>query len=136
MDKQKFLKRYVTMDELWLYDFDPETELQSQQRKYRGSPPPKIFKVTLSASYLRARMCSLLNYLQGGATITDCFCDYLITKLHASIKEKRRGKLRQGVLFITSMKPATGIALQWLPFKREASSCCNMLHIHRISCFQ
>jgi len=36
-----FLSRLVTMDETWLYHYDPETKQQSIEWRHRGSPRPK-----------------------------------------------------------------------------------------------
>ena len=37
--------RLVTMDETWLYHYDPETKQQSMRWGHRGSPNPKNFRV-------------------------------------------------------------------------------------------
>ena len=37
--------RLVTMDETWLYHYDPETKKQSMERRLSGSPRPKKFRV-------------------------------------------------------------------------------------------
>jgi len=44
-DQNDFLSRLVTMDETWLYLFDPETKQQSMEWRHSGSPRPKIFRV-------------------------------------------------------------------------------------------
>jgi len=36
-----FLSRLVTMDETWLYQYDPETKQQSVEWRHSGSPRPK-----------------------------------------------------------------------------------------------
>ena len=43
-DPNDFLSRLVTMDETWLYHYNPETRQQSMERRHRGSPrlPQKI----------------------------------------------------------------------------------------------
>jgi len=48
-DPNDFLLRLVTMDETWLYHFDPETKQQSMEWRHSGSPHPKIFQVQKSA---------------------------------------------------------------------------------------
>jgi len=40
-DPNDFLSRLVTMDETWLYHYDPETKQQSMEWRYSGSPRPK-----------------------------------------------------------------------------------------------
>jgi len=41
-DPNDFLSRLVTMDETWLYHYDPEIKQQSMQWRHTGSPsPPK-----------------------------------------------------------------------------------------------
>ena len=50
VDPNDFPSRLVTMDETWLYHYDPETKQQSIEWWYRGSPcPPKKFRVQNSA---------------------------------------------------------------------------------------
>jgi len=40
-DPNDFLSRLVTMDETWLYHYDPETKQQSMDWRHSGSPRPK-----------------------------------------------------------------------------------------------
>ena len=47
---QRFLDRIVTVDETWLFFFDPESKQQSMQWKNKSSPPPKKARVTRSAA--------------------------------------------------------------------------------------
>jgi len=48
-DRNDFLSRLVTMDETWLYHYDPETKQQSMEWWHSGSPRPKKFRVQKSA---------------------------------------------------------------------------------------
>jgi len=40
-DPNDFLSRLVTMDETWLYHYDPETKQQPMEWRINGSPRPK-----------------------------------------------------------------------------------------------
>ena len=40
-DPNDFLSRLVTMDETWLYHYDPETKQQSMEWRHSGSPRPQ-----------------------------------------------------------------------------------------------
>ena len=40
-DPNDFLSWLVTMDETWLYHYDPETKQQSMEWRYNGSPRPQ-----------------------------------------------------------------------------------------------
>jgi len=40
-DPNGFLSRLVTMDETWLYHYDPETNQQSMEWRHSGSPRPQ-----------------------------------------------------------------------------------------------
>jgi [histone H3]-lysine36 N-dimethyltransferase SETMAR len=103
-DKENFLARFLTMDESWIHHYDVETKMQSKQWTHRGLPPPKKFKMQPSAGkvmlsvFWDARGVILVDFLQKGATITGAYYANLISKLRDLIKEKRRGKLRKGVL--------------------------------------
>lgn len=48
----------------------------------------------------------MIDYLQRGKTITGVYYAQLIRKLRVAIKEKRRGKLCQGVVFHQDNAPA------------------------------
>ena len=48
-DPNDFLSRLVTMDETWLYQYDPETEQQSVEWWHSGSPRPQKFRVQKAA---------------------------------------------------------------------------------------
>jgi histone-lysine N-methyltransferase SETMAR len=50
-DPNDFLSRLVTVDETWLYYYDPETKQQSMEWRHSGShrPAPKKFRVHKSA---------------------------------------------------------------------------------------
>jgi len=53
-DPNDFLSRLVTMDETWLYHYDPETKQQSMEWRNSGSPRPPKFKVQKSAAKVLA----------------------------------------------------------------------------------
>ena len=53
-DPNYFLSRLVTMDETWLYHYDPETKQQSMKWQHSGSPRPKKFRVQKSAGKVLA----------------------------------------------------------------------------------
>ena len=44
-DPNDFLSRLVTLDETWLYHYDPESKQQSMEWWHSGSPRPKKFRV-------------------------------------------------------------------------------------------
>ena len=72
-DKKLFIERYVSMDEIWIHHYDPETKIQSLQWKHKGSPTPKKFKVLPSAGnvllsvFWDAQDVIMVDYLQRGA---------------------------------------------------------------------
>lgn len=111
-DQEFFLSRFVTMDETWIHHFDPETKQQSMTWKRASSPTPKKFKVSSSAGKVMASVfwdakgIIMVEYLEKGATITGSYYADQIRRLRKAIKEKRRGKLRAGVLFHQDNAPA------------------------------
>jgi len=74
-DPKDFLSQLVTMDETWLYHYDPETKQQSTEWWHSGSPRPKIFQVQKFAGKVLASIFwdqdGILptNYLPKGQTI-------------------------------------------------------------------
>jgi len=53
-DPNDFLSRLATMDETWLFHYDPETKQQSMEWRHSGSPRPKKFRVQKFAGKLLA----------------------------------------------------------------------------------
>jgi len=53
-DPNDFLSRLVTMEETWLYRYDPETKQQSMEWRHSGSSRPKIFRVQKPAGKVLA----------------------------------------------------------------------------------
>jgi [histone H3]-lysine36 N-dimethyltransferase SETMAR len=94
----------VTVDETWVHHFDPESKVQSKEWRHSGSPPPRKFRVQASAGKVMATVfwdatgILLIDYLPHGQTITGQYYAALIARLRDTIKDKRRGMLRRGVL--------------------------------------
>ena len=105
-NSQHFLSRIVTMDETWLHHYDPETKEQSKEWRHRGEPRPKKFRTQKSAGKVMASVfwdkegIIMIDYLQKGKTINADYYTSLFDQLKQKLKEKRRGKLSKGVLFL------------------------------------
>ncbi|XP_063362897.1 histone-lysine N-methyltransferase SETMAR-like [Cydia amplana] len=118
-DPETFLRRFVTMDESWIHHFDPETKQQSMTWKRASFPTPKKFKVASSAGKVMASVfwdaegVIMIEYLEKGTTITGSYYADQIRRLREAIKEKRRGKLRAGILFHQDNAPPhkAGVAM-------------------------
>jgi len=67
--------RLVTMDETWLYPYDPETKQQSKEWRHSGSPPPQKNPNASSAGKVLASIfwdqdgILLIDYLPKAQTI-------------------------------------------------------------------
>ena len=110
-DEDTFLARFVTMDETWVHHFDPESKRQSMEWKHPGSPTPKKPKLAASAGKIMASVfwdsegIIMVDYLAKGDTVTSEYYVGLLNRLREEIKTKRRGKLRQTVLFLQDNAP-------------------------------
>jgi len=107
-DPNDFLTRLVTMDETWLYHYDPETKQQSMEWRHSGSPPPPKKKNSecknplekFSPRFLGSRWHRPLDYLPNGQNINAEYYLSLPVRLKGILKEKRRGKVIKGGLFL------------------------------------
>jgi len=96
------------MDETWFYHYDPETKQQSVEWQHSGSPHPKKFRVHKSAGKVLASIfwdqdrILLIDYLPKGQTISVEYYSSLLVQW----KEKRRGKVTKGILFLPDNAPA------------------------------
>jgi len=90
-----FLSQLVTMDETWLYHYDPETKQQSMEWRHSGSPLLKKFRVQKSAvKVLASVFCDqdgilLIDYLPKGPTINAEYYLSLLVQLKDILNEKR-----------------------------------------------
>jgi len=112
-DPNDFLSRMVTMDETWLYNYDPETKQQSVEGRHSGSPRPKKFRVQKSAGKVLASIfwdkdgILLTDYLPKGQTINAENYSSLLVQLKDILKAKRRRKVTKGVLFLHDNTPGS-----------------------------
>jgi histone-lysine N-methyltransferase SETMAR len=109
---EDFVARLVTMDETWLHHYDPQTKERSKEWRHSGSPRPKKFRVQKSAGKIMASVfwdkdgVILMKYLPKGQGINATYYMSLLDELREALKEKRRGKLSRGVLFLQDNAPA------------------------------
>jgi len=123
-----FLSRLVTMDETWLYHYDPETKQKSVEWRHSGSPCPKKFRVQKSAGKVLTSIfwdqdgILLIDYLPKDQTINAEYYSSLLVQLKDILKEKWRGKVTKVILFLHNNAPppwalATQKKLAYLGFQ-------------------
>ena len=94
------------------YITDPETKQQSTEWQHTGSPRPKKFRVQKSAGKILASIfwaqdaILLIDYLPKGQNFNAEYYSSLLVQLKDILKEKRRGKVNKGVLFLHDNAPA------------------------------
>lgn len=107
-----FFSSVVTMDEMWMPFFNPETKCQSSQWKHTASLPPKKFWVRASAEKVMVAMfwdsegVILTHCVPKGTTITaNSYEKVLRTKFLPALHEKWPNKTGR-VLFHQDNAPA------------------------------
>jgi histone-lysine N-methyltransferase SETMAR len=112
-----FLRRFITMDETWIYHYTPESKQQSKQWTEAGCSAPKKTRSVPSAGKVMALVfwdaegILLINYLEKGKTITGKYYSHLLTRLDEKIREKR-SRLQKKISFIRTMHPPTKVFWQ------------------------
>jgi len=100
------------MDETCLYHYDPETRQQSLEWRLSGSPRSKKYPSGKSAGKFLASIfwdqdgILLIDYLPRGHTINAEYYSSLLVQSKDILKEKRRGQVTMGVLFLHDNAPA------------------------------
>ena len=111
-DEDRFFDRIITGDETWVYQYDPETKLQSKQWLLRGSSGPIKFKSERSVKKVMATVfrdsegVMLVDFLEGKKTVTGAYYVEVFRKSRAKLAEKRPGKLHRRILFHYDNAPA------------------------------
>ena len=107
-----FLSRLMTIDETWLYHYDPETKQQSMEWRHSGSLSLKNSDCTnplekfLASIFWDQDGIILIDYLPKGQTINTEYYLSLLVQLKDILKEKHGGKFTNGVLFLYDNVPA------------------------------
>ncbi|XP_015913054.2 histone-lysine N-methyltransferase SETMAR-like [Parasteatoda tepidariorum] len=101
-----FMELIVTGDETWCHHYLPERKRNSMQWKHASSPPPKKFKAVQSADkvlltvFFDVQGPLLVEFLEYRKTINyNAYCETL-RRLRRSIKNKRPGLLKEGVVLL------------------------------------
>ena len=104
-DEDHFFDRIITVDETWVYQYDPDTKQQSKQWLPCGSSGPIKFKSERSVKKVMATVfwdsegVVLVDFLEGKKTVTGTYYVKVLRKLRAKLAEKHPGKLHCGNLF-------------------------------------
>ncbi len=110
-DPADFCARLVTGDETWIHQWDPESRLETREWTNRNAPPPIMVRTQPSAAKIMTTIfwnssgVLLIDYLPHHTTINGQYYAALMDRLRESIKEKRRGKLRKGILLLHDNAP-------------------------------
>ena len=94
--KPKLLKRVVTGDELWIFEYDPPTKRQTLEWKSALSPGPKKARVFKSKTkvmliaFLHVHGIVHAKFLTQDHTINQHVYKNILRRLMRLVKEKRR----------------------------------------------
>ena len=108
-DPNDFLSWLVTMDETWLYHYDPETKQQWMDWQHNGSPHPKKFWVQKSAGKVLASIywdqdgILLIDYLPEGQIINTEYYSSLLVQLKDFWWKNAAGRSPRGLCSCTTM---------------------------------
>ncbi|XP_076031923.1 uncharacterized protein LOC143019826 [Oratosquilla oratoria] len=86
-DPQRFIRRFVTMDETLVHHFQPESKEQSKQWKHHGSPAPK--KAKSASIFWDSEGVLLVDYLTKGQSFTGPYYATLMRQLREKINKKK-----------------------------------------------
>lgn len=137
-NKTNFMRQLVTMDEVWVYHYDPELRQQTAEWTQPGCSAPKQTKRSKSAKkvlasiFWDAKGILLIDYLQTGKTITGEYYSHLLDQLNTKIKEKRPGSAKKKSFFFKTMHRLTKVFLQWPNLRSYTTNCWSIHHIHQI----
>jgi len=114
---KEFLRRFVTVDETWIYWYTPETKEQSKQWTSPGEPAPKKVKTVPPAGKVLATVfwdsqgVIYIDYLEKGKTVTGLYYAELLGRFATELQKIRPHLAKKKVLFHHDNAPAHTFAL-------------------------
>jgi len=100
----------VTVDETWLYHYDPETKQQSMEWRHSGSP--RLQKNSSAKIRWKSSRLDFLDQVTALSSLSSKRLNYQRGVLLISVgateghfEGKRRGKVTKGVLFLHENSP-------------------------------
>lgn len=111
-DPENFYRRLVTGDETWIYQYDPESKIQSKEWLPRGTVGPRKFRAERTVAKVLATIfwdsegIIMVDFLEDQKSINATYYEAALRKLRCEISKKRPGKLRKRILFHHDNAPA------------------------------
>jgi len=133
-----FLSRLLSMDETWLYHYDPETKQQSMEWRHSGSPHPK--KIPSAKIHWKSSRLDfwdqdgilLIDYLPKDQTINAEYYSSLLVQFKDILKKNTPGRSPRGFCSCTIKPRLTGHLQPRRNWPTWASSVLNTHPILRI----
>ena len=99
-----FMERIVTVDETWIYQYDPESKTQSMQWLSKDSTGPikikseRFVQKVMATVFWNSEGIILIDFLERSKTITGIYYEGVLRKSKAAVIKKKAGKVAQGHL--------------------------------------
>ena len=96
-----FMEQIVTVDETWIYQYNPESKMQSMQWLPKGSTGPIKFKSERSVQKVMATVfwdlegIIVVDFFEGSKTITEIYYEGVLRKFKAAVIKKKARKIAQ-----------------------------------------
>jgi histone-lysine N-methyltransferase SETMAR len=136
-DPSNFFARSVTGDESWVYHYDPLSQAEAKVWKKSGEQTPTQLRRKRSAEKLMMIIfwdkdgVLLTDHLPRRTTINGPYYASIIERLRSAILEKRRGKVRHGVMLLhdnasvqkSNIVQAAFVELNYPAYSPDISPC-------------
>lgn len=104
-NKTDFKRRFITMDETWIYHHDPKLKRERLQWTETGCSAPKqqkreqTVKKVMASVFWDAKGILLIDYLEKGKTINSEYYTTLLDQLDVMVREKRPSLRKKKIIF-------------------------------------
>ena len=122
-NKKESLRKYVTMDKIWIHHFTLESNRPSAEWTAAGESHPKQSKTQTSNVFSDAKGILFIDYLEKGRSLNSKYYIALLVRLKEEITKKRPQMKKKKCIFTKTMYRVISRLQGWQNYMNCTLNC-------------